>query len=495
MKLILSLFTFLFLCAPEASCPPDRPVSQGNADRIVQLKRQVVGIKQVVSKAAYESTGTVQKSGFLVDKKRGWILTTVAPVGLGPVVSTYEVTFEGGRKAPAKSLYKDPLFNIQVLQVQAKDVPSDLPEDILAFREVGPGLEEPVLLLGKNEEQLMIQQGVVASVHESRGLVTAYQSVRVSLNTPGSQGQQGGASFDKDGFFVGIIAQADQTFASLIWPSYVKEVLSALRSGTTPPRVRIVGARVETQSLADAVNYLGLPPKHLQNLLEKYPQALAHGLVVTESAAEASLEAGDVVVAIDGKEVGFSLAEFHNILAQAKDGKVVCAIVRQEKELTVEVTIQDVWPHVIKRMILFGGALFYESDLLMQALYGVPPKSLMASKALPGSVFSGVLPAFPTRSDPTSIAVISKMAELSMINLDDLKKAIPTLGGYPRFAVWFKDYGASVSGGLLQVLRVLQVGQVDFLASTSIPEELVWSDQKLAWESNQILIPNQKCVI
>ena len=469
----------------------------GKDSRKSALRRRatpaLVSVTQVVSRAAYESAGIVKKTGFVVDKKRGWIVTTSVPGGFGAAVSTYELTFAGGYKLEAKSLYRDPLYNIEVLVVDPRKIPDHVTP--LSLEKQDTALQDTLVLGSKSDEQDIFQQGLVTSVHEARGVVTSYQSMRVSLNTPGAL-LPGGPALNEGGKVVGLVLQADQTFAACLWGGYLHEVLEALQVKKRPKRLVVEGAHIQTYSLVDAFKYWQFPRARVDAFLRAYPQAQGHGLVVLERDPASSLQLGDVVVAIDGRTMGYSLFDFHTTLLKSKKNHVTFRVVRQGKEVTVEVPLRDVWPHVIKKMVAFGGAIFYESDLIGRRFFNVPLGTLMVSKVSSGGVFSNVFPPLPIQSDtPFFVATILSLGNVKASSLDVLEKAIPRLAAQPRFPVIYQSHGTHFNGVTLETNRNQRFGAVDILFSTSLPEVLFWSESDYEWKTKTIDVSTVKCLV
>ncbi|MGB0918941.1 MAG: trypsin-like peptidase domain-containing protein [Holosporaceae bacterium] len=488
------LFTFLLVCfclwrMHPLAAAKDAPSAVATMQMLAKAKKALVSVKQTVSKSAYEETIAISKSGFICDQKRGWVITTLGPVGYGASMSSYELTFSGGQKLEAKSLYRDPLYDIEVLVFE----PSKLLSPISQLTVFAPKeqLDEDVLLLTKNNEQEIVQQGTISHLYETTGVLPKHV-LRVSLNTPGSS--VGGVALNATGELLGLILSADQTFAQILCKGYLKEILGCLRKGQKPLRFLLKDAMLSSMSLPDAVKYLDFPKERLEAFLNRYPDALAFGLVIVRAQDQSPLRVGDVVVALNGKPCGPSLFAFQKKLSAANGKEVSLQVMRHGKELMLKCQRLDAWPYVISKMILFGGALFYEADLLMHALYDVPLKALMVSKVLPGSVFAGVFSAFPSR-DPVSVARLIRCDQSQVQTLADLEKLIPQLSTKPYFSVFYKDYSCAVQGGTLMTNRAPRVGFVDFIASTSIPEKLVWSDQKNEWSVEPLVLSNQKCAM
>lgn len=492
MLRFVSYVLLMFLIGPSVVCAEAvkaGPKKQGVS--IVDYKKALVGVKKSISLAAYRNPDTIYKSGFICDKKRGLVVSVLNPAEACATVATYELTFSGGQKVEAKCLYKDPLIDIEILSFDPEKILGSIAEISIMSPRVN--LDSEVLIFSKNGEQEVVQKATVSSLYETVRPLTQ-QVFRVSLNTPGTS--LGGVGVLKDGTCAGVVLEYSQTFARLLCADYLNNILTALKMSQKPKRMFIKDAYIASASLADAARYSGFPETVLTDFLKRYPDALAQGLMITDVMSDSVFQPGDVLWALDGESIGPSLCRFQSLLNQKTKKTVPIKIYRQGKEKTLAVSLDDAWHYVIDKMVLFGGALFYESDLQEYRVYNIPLKSLMVSKVLPGSVFDSVFPAFPMSGPPISYAQIHGMAALSLTSLSDLLEKMPQISVNSHFSVLFRDYGCGVRGdNMLTTNRALQENYVDFIASTSIPELLTWSDTKRAWERLPIALPEQKCLI
>jgi hypothetical protein len=459
---------------------------------IAGYKKALVGIKKSISLAAYRNPDTIYKSGFICDKKKGLVVSVLSVAEACATVATYELTFSGGQKVEAKCLYKDPLIDIEILSFDPEKVLGSIGE--ISVMSTRVNLDAEVLIFSKNGEQEVVQKATVSSLYETVRPLTQ-QVFRVSLNTPGTS--LGGVGVLKDGTCAGIVLEYSQTFARLLCVDYLSDILEALKMSQKPKRMFLKDAYVASASLADAARYSAFPEAVLSDFLKRYPDALAQGLMVTDVTSGSVFEPGDVLWALEGEQIGPSLCRLQGLLNKKSDKKkVAIKVYRQGTEKTLMAPLEDAWHYVIDKMVLFGGALFYESDLQEYRVYNIPLKSLMVSKVLPGSVFDSVFPAFPINGPPISYAQIRGMAGLPLISLSDLLSKMPQIAVNSHFSVLFKDFGCGVRGdNMLTTNRGLQENYVDFLASTSIPELLTWSDVKHSWDRSPIALPEQKCLI
>jgi serine protease Do len=76
-----------------------------------------------------DEAGAFEGAGFVVDAKRGWILTNAHVAGHSP--STLKVAFEGGKLVPATRLYVDPQLDVAVISYEPSQLKQPSPEPVL----------------------------------------------------------------------------------------------------------------------------------------------------------------------------------------------------------------------------------------------------------------------------------------------------------------------------------------------------------------------------
>jgi len=76
-----------------------------------------------------DEAGAFEGAGFVVDAKRGWILTNAHVAGHSP--STLKVAFEGGKLVPATRLYVDPQLDVAVISYEPSQLKQPPPEPVL----------------------------------------------------------------------------------------------------------------------------------------------------------------------------------------------------------------------------------------------------------------------------------------------------------------------------------------------------------------------------
>lgn len=77
--------------------------------------------------------GSGSGTGFLIDKKRGWIVTNAHVSTRSP--SSIKVSFKGGDKIVARRIHVDPFIDLAILQIDAAEIPASAKEAQLDCRE------------------------------------------------------------------------------------------------------------------------------------------------------------------------------------------------------------------------------------------------------------------------------------------------------------------------------------------------------------------------
>ena len=101
----------------EASAAPVDVASSADAwNRMIPTALGAVVSIKVNRVRAFDTTsaGTVQATGFIVDKQRGYIMTNRHVAGPGPIVA--EAIFENNEEVPVQVAYYDPVHDFAILK-------------------------------------------------------------------------------------------------------------------------------------------------------------------------------------------------------------------------------------------------------------------------------------------------------------------------------------------------------------------------------------------
>ncbi len=401
-------------------------------------KKGVVSIEKNVHKTAYGNVGRGYGTGFLVDKDQGIILTN-KHIAAKKDIANYEVTFYNGRKTAAKFLYNDPHIDFAFLKID----PSFISEDIHALKlsKKEPVIGQKVFATGNNQRQeFSIQEGVVVSKYKSIDIFP-YQNIVVSLNTKG--GSSGSPILDKKGQVLGLIFSGDATYTNAVKISYITDALELVKKHKTPPRKGIEGI-VSYYSLDDSVKFLNFPKELVSSYVKRYPDSLNNILVVNSlykgTKTQSILQPGDIIWSVDGKEIGPDLYKMQKIMNDLDGYEANLGVYRNGKLMSFKVPLYDLEKaNDISKMVVFGGAAFFESDDMFRILSGVNLKTVFVSNMDSGSSFDN-LPYFYWEGGKAQRIGLVSLGEVKINNLIDLIEKIPLLKKRKNFLCVYNNY-------------------------------------------------------
>ncbi len=274
-------------------------------------------------------------SGVIVDK-RGYIVTNNHVVQGGQSI---EVVFADGNK-------------IENVQVAGTD-----PNDDLAVLKINPPANMVVATLGDSsklqvgEEVLAVGNPLGITETVTHGIISALgrtvsESTTTIPNTiqtdaPINPGNSGGALADLQGNVIGIptLAAIDPEFNAPA--SGVGFAIPINQVKLVVPQIIQNGTVAHTGRAA-----LGISTQNVSDLQGMYDLPVASGVFVTGvqsngAAAQAGLQQGDVIVAVDGKQIDTN-ASLQDVLATKAPGeKVSVRVYRGNQQLTFNVPLGE----------------------------------------------------------------------------------------------------------------------------------------------------------
>lgn len=144
-----------------------------------------------------DESGARSGTGFLIDRKRGWVLTNAHVVTRSP--STVKISFKDGQQIDANRIHVDPLIDLAVLTVSPSQIPASAIEAPLACDKLpDPGI--PVFAYGHPwNMSYTATRGIVS------GLAWFYPSQQIQTDAVINSGNSGGPLIDlTDGRVIGI---------------------------------------------------------------------------------------------------------------------------------------------------------------------------------------------------------------------------------------------------------------------------------------------------
>lgn len=221
-----------------------------------------------------EKRGTSLGAGFLIDRRRGWIMTNAHVVGRSPSVSS--VAFHDQNEIPARKVFVDPHLDMAVLAVDPKLLPKAAVAATLQC-DHAPDVGDPVGTMGHPSGfAFTATRGIVS------GVSRRFETELLQIDAPINPGNSGGPLIDlEDGKVIGIntaMLKGAQNTNFAIASVYLCPVVHLLDEGRdpSPPRLPWV----------DFKDYTSLRPLKVAKV---YEPGLTH------------LEPGDEILAINGQ--------------------------------------------------------------------------------------------------------------------------------------------------------------------------------------------------
>lgn len=466
------------------------PSSSTAASIVEKSKKYVVSVKSRYTIAAYSSEDTVYGTGFIVDIKKGLIVTNAHVAGRDTLVNEYEITMHDGRIVHAQLVYSDALADIAFLKTKN---PLEVGKDILdqgdiELRSEMPVVGENISIIGKNENNhFSLQTGTIASLCESGPI--GKQVYRVSLNSQG--GSSGSPLLDQNGKVVGIIFASNLVSSAFAVPiSYVRYALSLLEKNETPHSFT-TGAVLTYCPIDDMKRYYEWPEKEVAEFRNKYPEAFSMIVVVSDilkgTPAENMLEPGDIITHVNGQPIGPHIYKYDALLNECgvNNTEAKISLWRAGKQMDVALKVFDANAQRIRRMLVFGGAVFYEADIFTIQRTGASEK-LFISSIRPGSSFAEKLPNLP-RTNSTLVAP-THVGHTPVTDLDTLKAQIPSMMKKRDFTIRFINYGLGLGPNQTLYFAHMPATQYITYAPSDGPSLwCVWDDALGQWKIEPII--------
>lgn len=281
--------------------------SNSVADIVENTSKAIVGIVNMQQQqmspfsSSEESIEAGTGSGVLF-KKEGDHAYIVTNNHVIEKADSVDVSFENGEKTTAEVIGADALTDLAVLRVDAKFAEAILPfgdSDTLRAGDQVFAIGNPLGL----DFSRTVTQGIVSALERSINVTTSagnWDLQVIQTDAAINPGNSGGALINSAGELIGInsLKIADRGVEGLGF---------AIPSNDAQPIVDeiIKFGKIERPYLGIALAELEQIPRQY---LEELPEEVTEGVVVTQispdaAAGKAGVEAGDVIIAVDGNEI------------------------------------------------------------------------------------------------------------------------------------------------------------------------------------------------
>lgn len=401
-------------------------VTSANADNIKikdigKIKQAIVTIESRVPVAAYQNTGGWFGTGFIADIEKGFIVTNTHVVGRASV-GTYFVTFHNGQQSEAKVAYYDLYADCAILKVDPQNLPKQIEKIDFATKQ--PSLGDEVFIVGNTEGQgFSFHSGYLSDLFDINGQMPQGSYV-INMNSTG--GASGSPVINSENKAIGVLYGGGTTHALALKSSYVTDILNLLKSDKAPERKHI-GVITRLYSLDKGVKHRNFPKAEMDYYIKKFPDTRNRVVQVRSillgGTAEGIILPGDIIWAVNNKELGGDLTILDRTMNEAKD-KISLTIFRNGEKLEKEVNLYDLEKHKVTRMLDFAGAIFFEVDDYVASMSGASIGSVAIANVQTGSSFSTIPEMFMQNYKNIYRLVINSVNNNKIENLDDLIKTV-----------------------------------------------------------------------
>ena len=411
---------------------PGIPGSPANwAQTLERIASGVVTI-QIDSTRAFDTewNTTAQATGFVIDAKRGLILTNRHVLTPGPV--TAQAIFLNREEVALFPVYRDPIHDFGIYRYDPAKLKFIQPAELPLYP-AGAVIGREIRVVGNDAgEQLSILAGTLARLDREApeygyGKYNDFNTFYFQAASSTSGGSSGSPVIDIDGRVVALNAGGSSGSASSFYLplNAIARALKFINAGKPVPRGTL--EVVFKYTPFDELRRLGLDPGTEARIRNAYPK-LTGMLVVNDvqpgSGADGILAPGDILVSVDGKPMPefFSLED---VLDDHVGQSVTVEIQRGKQTIRHALDVQSLSAITSDEYIEFGEAVVHTLSYQQARHFNLPIKG--AYVANPGYVFgSAGIP---------RAALISSINGKKVENLSDFEAAIADLADGARAPV------------------------------------------------------------
>ena len=391
VALFLTLLVLSSAPAFSAHVPTTPTLTANWAETLERIASGVVTI-QLDSTRAFDTewNTSAQATGFVIDAKRGLILTNRHVVTPGPV--TAQATFQNREEVQLYPVYRDPVHDFGIYRYDPAKLKFIQPAELPLYP-AGAVIGREIRVVGNDAgEQLSILAGTLARLDREApeygyGKYNDFNTFYYQAASGTSGGSSGSPVIDIDGRVVALNAggaTGAQSSFYLPLPAVVR-ALKFIDAGKPVPRGTL--ETVFKYTPYDELRRLGLDPATEARMRREFPK-LTGMLVVDDvqpgSGADGILQPGDILESIDQKAVPEFFA-LEDVLDNHVGGTVKVQVQRGSATLEHALEVQSLSAITADEYIEFGEAVVHTLSYEQARHFNLPIKGVYVAN--PGYVF------------------------------------------------------------------------------------------------------------
>ena len=443
-------------------------------ETLERISSGVVSIR-VDSTRAFDTewNSSSQATGFVVDAKRGLILTNRHVVTPGPVIA--EAVFRNNEEVRLIPVYRDPVHDFGFFRYDPAELNYIEPVE-LPLVPGGAGIGKEIRVIGNDAgEQLSILAGTIARLDRKapdygRGKYNDFNTFYLQAASSTSGGSSGSPVVNIDGEVVALNAGANSSSASSFFLplNRIDRALREIQKGMPVTRGTL---QTTFESKAyDELQRLGLTAESERLARSNFPEQtgmLTVDQVIPGSPAAGKLAPGDILIRMNGKLIA-EFVPLESILDGHVGKQIEVEVERGGQHIAHTVRVDDLHSITPDEYLEFGdgvvNALSYQQarhyNRQVEGVYVANPGYLLSKAAIPRG------------------AVIVEMDGDEVTNLDDFEAALDRLADGERALIRY----VTMENPQNSVVRLLEMDRVWFPAQrcTRNDETGLWPCRALA---------------